>query len=71
MYCTLVFVSVALTALTPAILAASRIGIVPIMVICACFAALSEVSYLAAMASARGYCAVLRQMDKSGSRTPA
>lgn len=63
MYCTLVFVSIALAALTPAILARTKVGLIAIGAICVFFAALAAVSYLAALASARGYCAALRQMD--------
>ena len=64
MYCTLVFVSVAVTVLTPTILAGAHVGYLPIILIAGGFAALAQVSYLAATASARGYCSVLRQMDR-------
>ncbi len=65
MYCTLVLVSAAVTVLTPAILAGARVGTWPVLGITASFAALTYVSYLAATASARGYCSELRQMDKA------
>jgi hypothetical protein len=64
MYCTLVFVSASLLILTPMILIRSGIGIPAMAIISVCFGALSEASYLAAIASARGYCSALREMDK-------
>jgi hypothetical protein len=64
MYCTLVFVSSSLLILTPIILLGSGIGSAAIGVIAVGFVALSEASYLAAIASARGYCSALREMDK-------
>jgi hypothetical protein len=64
MYCTLVFVSASLLILTPLILFRSGIGIAAIAIISVCFGALSEASYLAAIASARGYCSALREMDE-------
>jgi hypothetical protein len=64
MYCTLVFVSAVLLVLTPLILLKSGIGIDEIVVISVCFGALSEASYLAAIASARGYCSALKEMDR-------
>jgi hypothetical protein len=74
MYCTLVFVSSSLLILTPAILLGSGIDIVAIAIITGGFAALSEASYLAAIASAAGYCSALKEMDKdipnSGGKTP-
>jgi hypothetical protein len=64
MYCTLVFVSASLLILAPLILFQSGIGIHVIAIISVCFGTLSEASYLAAIASARGYCSALREMDK-------
>jgi hypothetical protein len=62
MYCTLVFVSGALCLLTLAILLTSRVGSVSVALIAGGFAALSASSYLAAIASARGYCSALKEM---------
>ena len=67
MYCTLVFVSTLLVVLTPAILFGSSIGLAAMAMISGGFAALSVASYLAAIASAGGYCAALREMDKAAS----
>jgi len=67
MYCTLVFVSVALAALAPAILA-GKVDIVAVAVTTGSFVAMAVTSYLAAIASARGYCTILKMMDKP---TPA
>jgi hypothetical protein len=64
MYCTLVFTSAALLVLTPLILLQSGIGIAEIVIISICFGVLSEASYLAAIASARGYCSALKEMDR-------
>lgn len=64
MYCTLVFVSAVLLLLTPLVLAHSGISIAEIIVISGCFAVLSRASYFAAIASARGYCSALKEMDK-------
>jgi hypothetical protein len=63
MYCTLVFVSVSLVVLTLAILLGSGISAASIVIICGIFATLSATSYLAAIASAGGYCAALKEMD--------
>jgi hypothetical protein len=65
MYCTMVFVSATLAALTPIVLLGRHIGMATIVTISAGFAALGISSYLAAIASANGYCAALRQMDKA------
>ena len=65
MYCSLVFVSAALAGLTPIILLQSGISVGMMAVIFASFAALGAASYLAAMASAAGYCMALRQMDEA------
>lgn len=67
MYCVLVFVSAVLLALTPTMLLDSHVGLTAIAVISGGFAALSVASYLAAIASASGYCSALRQMDKDPS----
>lgn len=67
MYCTLVFVSALLLILTPIILLGSGIDLAVIAIISSGFAALSAASYLAAIASAGGYCAALKEMDKSPS----
>jgi hypothetical protein len=64
MYCTLVFVSASLLTLTPIILLGSGIGFTAIAIIVGGFAALSEASYLAAIASAAGYCSALKEIDK-------
>jgi len=63
MYCTLVFVSVALAALAPAILA-GMVDIAAVAVTTGSFVAMAVISYLAAIASARGYCTILKMMDK-------
>jgi hypothetical protein len=70
MYCTLVFVSAALLVLTPLILIGSGVGFAAIAKTIACFAALSQASYLAAIASARGYCSALREMDEVSPSSP-
>jgi hypothetical protein len=64
MYCTLVFVSFSLAVFTLAILIESGIGISASAAITAGFVALSEASYLAAIASAAGYCSALKEMDR-------
>ncbi len=63
MYCTLVLVSGFLLALIPIVLT-GHIGVAAVATTFASFAAMAVVSYLAAIASAGGYCSVLRQMDK-------
>ena len=63
MYCTLVFVSASLTLLTPVSLL-GRVNVFAIVVTAASFAVMSIVSYIAALASADGYCFVLKQMDR-------
>jgi hypothetical protein len=68
MFCTLALVSVWLVALTPAMLLGTGIDIATIAAISGSFAVLGAVSYFAALASAKGYCVTLRQMDKA-SRT--
>jgi hypothetical protein len=62
MYCTLVFVSVALAVLTPAILV-GRVNLAAVAITTGSFVAMAVTSYLAAIASARGYCTTLRMMD--------
>jgi hypothetical protein len=69
MYCTLVFASVFLLALTPIVLA-GRVVVGDLMVTSAVFAAMGAAFYLAAIASAGGYCTALRQMD-AASQTPS
>jgi hypothetical protein len=64
MYCILVFVSASLLILTPLILFRSGIGLTTTVIMSASFGALSEASYLAAIASARGYCSALKEMDR-------
>jgi hypothetical protein len=64
MYCILVFVSASLLILAPLILFKSGINIADIAIIAGSFAALSEASYLAAIASAAGYCQALKEMDE-------
>jgi hypothetical protein len=64
MYCTLVFVCASLLVLTPIILLGSGISVAAITIISGSFAGLSGASYLAAVASAGGYCVALRQMDE-------
>jgi len=64
LYCTLVFVSVSLVFLAP-IMLLGRISVGSIVIISGFFAALGAASYHAAMASARGYCATLRQMYRT------
>ena len=64
MYCTMVFVSVSLALLAPAILIGSGIGALAIGVVSGGFIALCAASYSAAIASAGGYCAALKEMDE-------
>jgi hypothetical protein len=65
MFCTLVLVSALLVALAPVLLLGTGIDVATIAIISAGFAALGAVSYLAALASAGGYCVTLRQMDEA------
>jgi hypothetical protein len=62
MYCTLVLVNAFLLVMTPIILA-GHISNSAFVVTFASFAVLCIVNYLAAIASAQGYCLILRQMD--------
>src|SRR5208282_5926770 len=64
MYCTLVFVCVALTIMTPIALA-GRVEVIAVAVTTGSFAVMAVASYLAAIASAGGYCTALRQMDEA------
>jgi hypothetical protein len=68
MYCTLVFVSAALIVLTPITLLGSGVDSVAVAIMAGSFAALGEASYLAAIASAGGYCSALREMDRDTPR---
>jgi hypothetical protein len=62
MYCTLVFVSLLLAAITPLALNL-HVGIAAIVITTGIFVAMAVASYLAAIASADGYCTALKQMD--------
>ena len=63
MYCTLVFVSASLMLFTLAALL-EHVSTIAVVITSASFAVMSVVSYFAALASAGGYCFVLRQMDQ-------
>lgn len=65
MYCILVFVSELLAALTPALLWGRSINLWAILGILGGFLAVSFSSYQAAVASAKGYCAALKEMDNA------
>lgn len=65
MYCVLVFVSTSLMVLTPIILLGHGISATVVAVISGGFALLCEACYLAAIASASGYCAALKLMDET------
>lgn len=65
MYCVLVFVSLSLSALTPVTLLGHGISATVIALVSGSFAALCGASYLAALASAGGYCAALKVMDET------
>ena len=65
MYSILTFVSTLLAILTPIILLGSGIGIDTIAIIFGSFVAFSVASYHAVIGSARGYCAILKQMDEA------
>jgi hypothetical protein len=62
-YCTLVLVSGLLVVLAPVILL-GYINVAAIAIISGIFAAFSLASYRAAIASARGYCMTLKEMDE-------
>jgi hypothetical protein len=64
MYCTLVFVCVVLMIITPIALA-GRVDVIAVAVTTGSFAVMAVASYLAAIASAGGYCTALRQMDEA------
>lgn len=72
MYCTLVFVGISLAVLSAALLA-GKVRTVELLLTTAVFVLLAVTSYGAAIASARGYCAALREMDRVGvpGATPA
>jgi hypothetical protein len=63
MYCTLVFVSAFLAFITPVALI-GRVGIAAVAITAGSFAVMAVASYLAAIASAGGYCTALKQMDQ-------
>ena len=63
MYCILFFVSALLVFLAPIMLVGRGIEVGAIAFISGSFATLGVASYLAAIASAGGYCAALKQMD--------
>lgn len=65
MYCILVFVSGLLAILTPVLLVERSIKVWEIVVLFAGFAVISLSSYQAAIASAKGYCVALKEMDKT------
>lgn len=65
MYCILVFASGLLAVLTPILLIGRSISIWAILVIVGGFVAVSFSSYQASIASAKGYCAALRQIDNT------
>jgi hypothetical protein len=68
MYCTMVFLCAFLMLLSPLVLV-GRINDLGMAIITAAFAVIGVASYLAAIASAEGYCTVLRQIDEA-SDTP-
>jgi hypothetical protein len=62
MYCTMVFVSLFLAAISPVALV-DRVGPIAITVTSVSFIIMAVASYLAAITSAGGYCTALKQMD--------
>jgi len=68
MYCTLMFVSAALTVLTLVVLLSAGVDTIPAVIIAVGYVVLSQASYLAAIASARGYCAALKVMNDTPER---
>lgn len=62
MYCTLVFAGAALAVLA-VVLLAGKVAALPLVAETTVFVLLAATSYGAAIASARGYCATLREMD--------
>jgi hypothetical protein len=62
MYCTLVFVSLGIAALSMMLVIGEAQLLVPFMFIAAGFIVLALVAYQAALGSARGYCTILRLM---------
>jgi hypothetical protein len=65
MYCILVFVSGLLAVLTLALLFGRSINIWAILALFGGFAAVGFSSYQAAIASAKGYCVALKEMDRA------
>ena len=65
MYCILVFVSGLLAVCTPVLLIGRSIRIWEIIVLLGGFALVSFASYQAAIASAKGYCVALKQIDNA------
>ena len=63
MYCTMVFVSLFLSAISPIALI-GRVEVVAIAVTIGSFIVMAIASYLAAITSAGGYCTALKQMDE-------
>ena len=63
MYCILVFVAVLLVILTPSLLLELPINKWEVLAMMGGFAAVAFASYQAAVASAKGYCVALKQMD--------
>jgi len=64
MYCTLVFTNIMLVALTLIMLPPRPNSLIGTAILATIFLMLSAVSYMAAVASARGYCATLRAIHK-------
>lgn len=64
MYCTMVFLCAFLVLLSPLVLL-GRINDLGIAIVTTAFAIIGAASYLAAIASAEGYCTVLRQIDEA------
>lgn len=65
LYCMLVFVSALLVVLTPVILFKTVVGFAAIALISGSYIVLGMVSYFAALASAAGYCVILKEMDET------
>ena len=65
MFCTIVFLGILISLFTPIILVGAKLSFTSIGVICGSFVMVSVISYLAAIATASGYCAVLKQMDQT------
>ena len=69
MYCILVFASGILAVAAPILLTGRSIHIWEILVILVGFMAVSFASYQAAIASAKGYCVALKQIDKAAKKS--